>query len=818
MQNNISEKIIKQEAYWKSFFKDSSDIPVLNLPTDFPRQAYQSFEGSEIHFEISEELTEEIKQFTQNTGTTLFHFLVTAYFTLLYKYSTQLDIVIGVSDLSRRHIDLMNMGTFENILPIRSTIDENKSFLEYQNEVKTVLLNALNNQDYKLEELIDKLELNRDVSRNPFFDVSFILWNFNRIINDKENLKFMPYVFKNKFSKFDIALIAYEDKAKIKFRLEYCPKLFKQETIKRMSEHYKRILSEVLSNPDIRLSSVDILPDEEKNTILHCFNQEYEMNMSGRSLKLRGYRIELDEIESILSKHEYVKNTAVTIKKDKNDNENLVAYVVLNEDIYDKNNIEILAKVQKSKISQWGSIWDSFYSNIKGTSNPYFNISGWNNSYDGKQIPENEMREWFDSTIERILFYNPQDILEIGCGTGMFLFEISPKCNSYSAIDISNEAIRYIESIISNSRSKYKNVKLQCSKPEDYLKSCENEYDFILMNSVVQYFPDVNYLFDTIKGITNLIKDNGIIYIGDIRNYDLIKAFHTSVILHKTSDVTDIEVLKKEIDFLCIKEEELLISPIFFYRLKEFIPEISNVEIRYKKGNFLNELTRFRYDVVLHIKQELSYKPDIKVIKWDLSLSNKNIFTKLDEQAFDVLIIRNVPNLRMKKLLKQVELIFNNTDSNSTRDLYDIDNENGKEVEFMPNEFLDLHNNYFTEVIWSGINNDEYFDVVYCKKSLFNNDGRFAFPICGSEFETLPSDDKNSFSNTPLKQSTSKDFIYEIKNYLKAQLPKYMIPTYIMQIGEIPLTTNKKVDYKRLPDPKFIQVKDILQKSKRNTE
>ena len=1207
MKTNISENIIKQELYWKNIFKDKSDIPVLNLPTDFPSQANQSLEVSEFYFEFDEELTEKIKKFTENSGSTLFHFLVTAYFILLYKYSAQLDIVIGVPDPNRKHLDIMNVVMLEKVLPIRSIIDENKSFLEYQNEVKTLLLDAFDNQDYHLEKLIDKLELARDVSRNSLFDASFIFENLNIVDNNKDQL--MSY--RNKFSKFIITLNGYECGAKIKFKFEYCSKFFKQETIKRMSGHFKRIFSGVLNNPNEKLYDVDILCDEEKSTVLRFFNKEYKTDMLETSLiemfekqvlnskdhialsflkssisyndlnkkanqlahtlqrkginkndcvaimvprsmvmiigilavlkcgasylpidseypdhrinymiadsnsklilshssliartrnysipildvskecnydsdetnldinyelndivytiytsgstgypkgviieninlvnfihgiveainfqrinrvlglttiafdtfalelfvslcfgkevilaseeeqrnpdllkkliynnnvelvqmtpsrlkllynydnefrflenvkilvaggehfdrnllvdlqnnydgsiynvygptettvwstvkeithdkivtigkpilntkvlilsksgllqpigipgelcisglgvargytndkimtnekflinpygdeqyklyktgdqarwlddgniefcgrldnqiKLRGYRIELNEIESVLNKHEYVRNAAVTIKNDNNGNKNLVAYVVLNEDIHDKNNLEILEKVQKSKMSQWSSIWDSFYSNNKGTSDPKFNTSGWNDSYEGKRIPENEMREWFDSTIERILFFKPQDVLEIGCGTGMFLFDLSPKCKSYFAIDISNEAIRYIDSIISNSQSIYNNVKLHCSNPEDYLKGCENEYDFVLMNSVVQYFPDINYLVDIIKGISNSIKDGGIIYIGDIRNYELIKAFHTSIVLHKASDLTDIWALKNEIECLCKKEEELLISPIFFYWLKKFVPEISNVEICYKKGDSFNELTRFRYDAILHIKQESTNKPSVKSIQWDLSLDSKNIFAKLDKKAFDALIIRNIPNRRIRKLLKQSELIFNNSDYKSIIDLYDIYNENEEDFGFLPNEFLGLHNNYFTEVVWSGINNNEYFDVVYCQKSLFNNNERLALPICESEFAVSPSDDWSSVSNNPLKQSTSKDLIYEVKNYLKEQLPKYMIPTYIMQIEEIPLTVNKKIDYKRLPDPRFIQVKDRLQKLKRN--
>ncbi len=272
-QNNIlkTESIKKQKEYWLDKFKD--EIPVLNMPTDYMRPSTKSFEGNLIKFKIEKELKEDINKLAAKTGTTLYMVLLGAYTVLLSKYTGQEDIVVGTPVAGRAHSDLDNIvGMFVNTIVMRNYAKGEMSFKKFLEKVKDTALEAYENQDYQFEELISNLDINRDFSKNPLFDVMFTLQNMDMENIEIDGLKFGSYEFKNRISKFDITLSAIETKEKIIFNLEYCTKLFKRETLERLSKHYVNILKEVVSNIEIKLSEIEMLSKEEKKQLLYDFN------------------------------------------------------------------------------------------------------------------------------------------------------------------------------------------------------------------------------------------------------------------------------------------------------------------------------------------------------------------------------------------------------------------------------------------------------------------------------------------------------------------------------------------------------------------
>ncbi|WP_283591502.1 non-ribosomal peptide synthetase [Clostridium butanoliproducens] len=281
-QNNIlkTEPIEKQKEYWLGKFND--EIPVLNMPTDYIRPAVRSFEGDVVKFQIEKELVEDINKLASETGTTLYMVLLGAYNVLLSKYTGQEDIVVGTPVSGRTHSDLDNIiGMFVNTIAMRNYPKGEKSFRKFLEEVKETSLEAYENQDYQFEELISQLDIARDFSKNPLFDVMFTFQNIDIENIEIEGLKFRPYEFENKISKFDMTLSAIESKEKITFNLEYCTKLFKRETVERLSKHYVNILKAVVNNVEIKLSEIDIISKEEKNQLLYDFNSgkvEYPKN------------------------------------------------------------------------------------------------------------------------------------------------------------------------------------------------------------------------------------------------------------------------------------------------------------------------------------------------------------------------------------------------------------------------------------------------------------------------------------------------------------------------------------------------------------
>jgi len=264
-------RIKKQEEYWLDRFKD--EIPVLNIQTDYQRPAVQNFRGDEVSFKIDKELTGKLKSIARINEATLYMVLLSAYNALLYRYTGQEDIIVGSPIAGRSHDDMKNiMGMFVNTLAMRNSPKGNKTFEELLGEVKENALKAYENQDYQFEELVERLNIRRDMSRNPIFDTMFMLENVDIKEVEIEGLKITPYKYKTKTLKFDISLRASEIKEGIKFNLEYSTSLFKKETMERLSNHFVNILREITEDPMIKLKEIDMLSPEEKTHILYGLN------------------------------------------------------------------------------------------------------------------------------------------------------------------------------------------------------------------------------------------------------------------------------------------------------------------------------------------------------------------------------------------------------------------------------------------------------------------------------------------------------------------------------------------------------------------
>ncbi|MCP3742349.1 amino acid adenylation domain-containing protein [Rossellomorea sp. BNER] len=267
-----SDELKKQEAYWIQQFSD--DIPVLNLPYDYKRPVMQRFEGDERRFTFSEEQTEALRTIANETGSTMHMVLLSAFYILLSKYSGQEDLVIGTPVAGRPHADLQNIiGMFVNTLALRNQAGGEKSYIEFLEEVKQNSLHAYDNQSYQFEELIDKLQVNRDTSRHPLFDVMFTM-NHREEVGERESegLQLNPVLQPSNQSKFDLTLHVTEGHRKLKGSFEYAASLFKGETIGRMIDHFTEIVACICRNKDVRLSEIEMMSEAEKHQILHDFN------------------------------------------------------------------------------------------------------------------------------------------------------------------------------------------------------------------------------------------------------------------------------------------------------------------------------------------------------------------------------------------------------------------------------------------------------------------------------------------------------------------------------------------------------------------
>ncbi|MCP4157037.1 MAG: amino acid adenylation domain-containing protein [bacterium] len=283
--NAQREAVAKQEEYWLKQFE--GEVPVLELPLDYPRPAIQSFEGDVVNFELSTGLAGTLNRIAAREGVTLYMLLQALATILLAKLSGQEDIVVGTPVAGRRHVNLERIiGMFVNTLTMRNFPNGNKTLGDYLKEVKKRTLQAFENQDYQFEDLVGKLLVNRDASRNPLFDTVFLLQNMEAQagdipVNADNQLIMRPYESESNNSKFDITIVAVEGSGNIHFSLEYCTRLFKIQTIRRYINYFKQLIAKVTEGTHKKIAEIEVITEEEKKQLISEFNnttKEYPKN------------------------------------------------------------------------------------------------------------------------------------------------------------------------------------------------------------------------------------------------------------------------------------------------------------------------------------------------------------------------------------------------------------------------------------------------------------------------------------------------------------------------------------------------------------
>lgn len=253
----VSESINKDdEDYWINQFKN--DIPVLNMPTEFERTAVKSYEGDNV-FSTLDNLA-DISNICKKYNVTPYMFLLSCFYILLYKYTMQNNIVIGTPVIGRDNTELSNViGMFVNTLAIRQNVQSTNKFSDFLSLVKNNCLNAYNHQLYPFDELVKKLNVVRDSSHSPIFDVLFTYESKGIPKMNFNGIEVEYYVPEYKTSKFDFSLEVTPIKEGFKLRLEYCTKLFSKKFMENMLDCYNNIVKEVIKQNDVQISQIQML-------------------------------------------------------------------------------------------------------------------------------------------------------------------------------------------------------------------------------------------------------------------------------------------------------------------------------------------------------------------------------------------------------------------------------------------------------------------------------------------------------------------------------------------------------------------------------
>ncbi|MCY8754650.1 amino acid adenylation domain-containing protein, partial [Bacillus inaquosorum] len=273
----------KQETYWLQQF--SGDLPALELPTDKRRPAERHFTGGKVTFQLDKEITARIKRLANKNRSTLYMTLLALYSAFLSRLSGQDDIVIGSPIAGRPHADLEAvLGMFVNTLALRTRPAGNMTFEEFLKEVRQTALEAYEHQDYPFEELVDKLGVQREMSRNPLFDTTLVLQNMEQQKLKMKDVQLRWNDLQHPISKFDISLYVTEHDSELFCQFEYSTALFEKETIQRWAGLFTTLVEHTAVSPETELDDIPLLTKEEERAFIescHPFQETgYPMNQT----------------------------------------------------------------------------------------------------------------------------------------------------------------------------------------------------------------------------------------------------------------------------------------------------------------------------------------------------------------------------------------------------------------------------------------------------------------------------------------------------------------------------------------------------------
>lgn len=282
-QHLQDEMVERQLAYWKQQL--GGDLPVLQLPTDRPRPAVQTHQGARLPVSLPPRLIESLKALSQSEGATLFMTLLAAFQALLSRYTNQEDISIGSSIAGRNRAETEGLiGFFLNTLVLRTDLSGNPGFLELLKRVREVALGAYSNQDVPVEMLLEALHPERIPSHNPLFQVLFILQNTPTATLQITGLTLQPLELDTNTAKFDLTLDLTEKAGGIQGWLEYNTDLFELETVAGMMHHFQTLLESIIADPNQSLASLALLTADERERSVSQWNQSSVVEESGLSL------------------------------------------------------------------------------------------------------------------------------------------------------------------------------------------------------------------------------------------------------------------------------------------------------------------------------------------------------------------------------------------------------------------------------------------------------------------------------------------------------------------------------------------------------
>jgi SAM-dependent methyltransferase/acyl carrier protein len=528
-------------------------------------------------------------------------------------------------------------------------------------------------------------------------------------------------------------------------------------------------------------------------------------------VKIRGFRVEPGEIEAVLLDHPGVRQAAVTVHRPADGAASLVGHVVPEaRDASDRGEV-------RDRVAAWRRVLDDVQTAATEGADPA--LAGWDSSYTGKPLPEREMREWQAATLERLRRLAPDRsaarVLEIGCGTGLLLTELAPECREYVGLDIAGKTLdglrRRLERL-----NRGDNVTLLEREAGELDDLPRRGFDLVVVNSVVGYFPGVEYLLDVLRRAVEVTADGGALFVGDVRSFPLLPVFHASVELHRLRRApgsTPIDALRARVADRLVADRELAVSPALFARIGERLPRIGAAEVLPKVSRFRNEMSMFRYDAVLRVAPQGGPEtlPEPAPVTWTDwrrdGLDRARLRERLarageepgrpdpPERAFG---ITGIPNAQVEDPVRAWREI-DSPDPPATLAELRRRLEREPPAGITPFDLVELAAGAGRELrlSWAAARDDGSFDAAWPSSEAAGAGHRpVAFPTAPAGLSA------GALVNHPLLATGRATLTQELGDFLAARLPEHQVPSAFVVLDELPLTPAGKVDRERLHPPR----------------